>query len=76
MAKKDSSPAINNFAIIQYLTKKGEMKILAFSSYDVKYLKNRVTMHIGTKQILSIQFYYNVTTNGDLHILKEGVILE
>lgn len=69
-------PRINNFAVIQYMTKQGEMKVLAFSNYDVRKLKSRVCLHIGTKQILSIQFYYNVTTNGDLHILKEGVILE
>lgn len=66
---------INNFAVIQYQLENGDMKVLAFSDYDVKRLKHRVSQHLP-KKILSIQFYYNVTTNKDIKLVKTGVILE
>lgn len=74
--KKPEEPRINNAAIIQYMTANGDMKILAFSSYDLNELKRRVAIHVSTKQVLSVQFYYNVRTNKDIHLVKKGVILE
>lgn len=75
--KKDTKKEyrINNVAVIQYMTQKGEMKVLAISDYDVRSLKHRVSIHMA-KKVLSIQFYYDVSTNKDIHVLKKGVILE
>lgn len=67
---------INNVAIIQYELKNGDMKILAFYDYDIRSLKHRVSIHMATKKVLSIQFYYNVSTNKDLQLLKKGVLIE
>lgn len=67
---------INNFAVIQYQLKNGDFKVLAFSDYDVDRLKHRVCIHLTTKKVLSVQMFYNVSSNGDLHLFKKGVILE
>ena len=73
--KNDNNPNINNIAIIQYLLKNGDMKILVLADYDVQKLKHRVSIHM-TKKVMSIQFYYNVSTNKYLHILQNGVIIK
>lgn len=75
MAKKSTEPKIDNFAIIQYQLKNGDMKILIFHDYDETRLKHRVSFHMP-KKILSIQFYYNVRTNQTLHLIKNGVVVE
>lgn len=74
--KTSEEPKIDNAAIIQYMTKNGDMKVLAFSDYDLRELKRRVAIHMGTKKILSVQFYYNIRTNKDVHLIQKGVILE
>lgn len=66
---------ISNFVIIQYMTERGDMKVLAIQDYDIQRLKHRVAIHMH-KKVLSIQFYYNVSTNEHLHVIERGVFLE
>ncbi len=76
MGRRKKELRINNAVVIQYQTKKGDMKVLAFSDYDVQKLMHRTTIHMGTKRVLSIQFYYDISTNKDIHLIAEGVILK
>lgn len=69
------TPKINNLAIIQYQLTDGSIKVLAFSSYDKNNLNKRVGIYIGRRKVLSVQFYYNISTS-QIKNLKEGVILK
>lgn len=73
--KDKNETRINNFAVIQYELENGDMKILVFSDYDIWKLKHRVSLHIP-KKILSIQFYYNVSTNDEIKLVREGVVIK
>ena len=75
-SNKNAKIRVNNAAVIQYQTKKGDMKVLAFSDYDEWQLKHRVSIHMCQKKVLSIQFYYDVSTNKEIQLIKKGVILE
>lgn len=67
-----------NFAVIQYETAKGEMRVLMFSDYDIRNLKHRVSLHMcNSKKVLSIQFFYAVEIHtSQVKITKKGTILE
>lgn len=67
-----------NFAVIQYENRDGQMKVIAFSDWDIRSLMHRVSLHMNTnKKVLSIQFYYAVDTSRmSVNIPKKGVIIE
>lgn len=75
MSKKTDKPI--NIAIIKYILASGDIKCLMFQDTDILKLKKRCSIHLMTKNILSISLFPNLTTNKlKLNLKKKGVIYE